>query len=103
MDQLSNMEHLVETRQRSYCEWKGSASYYSIVVGDARLLNVAWTYADPVPAFAPIRNHIAFYPGSLECSVDGERVVAQPGDFYGGWITANVAGPFKGAAGTLFW
>ncbi len=98
------MEHLVETPGSSYCEWKGMASYYSVVVGDARLENVAWFYPDPTPAFQPIQDHIAFYPGPMDgCFVDGERVVSQPGDFYGGWITSDLVGPFKGGAGTQGW
>ena len=98
------MEHLVRSPRRSYCEWKGTAGYYSVVVGGARLENVAWYYADPTPRFEPIRHFLAFYPEPMDgCFVDGERVVAQPGDFYGGWITSDLVGPFKGGAGTLGW
>jgi uncharacterized protein (DUF427 family) len=98
------MEHLIEAPGGSYCEWKGRAGYYSVVVGDVRLERVAWYYADPSSAFRPIRNYIAFYPEPMDgCFVDNERVVSQPGDFYGGWITADLVGPFKGGAGTHGW
>jgi hypothetical protein len=64
----------------------------------------AWTYPDPAPGFAALRGHVAFYPGRMDaCLLDDERVRPQPGDFYGGWITADVAGPFKGAPGTAGW
>jgi uncharacterized protein (DUF427 family) len=98
------MAHLVETAGSSFCEWKGRARYYDVVVGDRRLGRVAWSYPEPTAAFEPIRHHIAFYPGPMDgCFVDGERVAPQPGDFYGGWITANLEGPFKGGRGTHGW
>ena len=98
------MPYLVKTPGNAYCEWKGMACYYSVVAGDARLEKVAWFYADPTPAFQPIRDYIAFYPGPMDgCFVDGERAASQPGDFYGGWITSDLVGPFKGGAGTRNW
>ena len=98
------MGHLVAAPGSSYCEWKGRAGYYSVVVGDSRYERVAWFYGDPTPAFRPIRNHIAFYPEPMDgCFVDGERVVSQPGDLYGGWITSDLVGPFKGGPGTRGW
>jgi len=98
------MRHLERAPGASYCEWKGRACYYDVVVGDARLERIAWSYSDPTPGFEPIRDHIAFYPGPMDgCFVDGERVVAQPGDFYGGWITRDLVGPFKGGLGTRGW
>jgi uncharacterized protein (DUF427 family) len=98
------MQHLVEAPGSSYCEWKGRARYYSVVVGSERLEKVAWYYDDPTEAFDPIRNHIAFYPDRMDgCFVDDERVVSQPGDFYGGWITSDLVGPFKGGPGTHGW
>jgi uncharacterized protein (DUF427 family) len=97
-------EYLSATDQATFCEWKGSAGYYTIAVGDKVAPNAGWFYADPTPAFAAIRNYVAFYPGKMEaCFVDGERVQAQPGDFYGGWITKEIVGPFKGTAGTSGW
>jgi uncharacterized protein (DUF427 family) len=98
------MEHLIEVPGGSYCEWKGRAGYYSVVIGDARLEKVAWYYADPTPTFRPIRNYTAFYPEPMDgCFVDDERVVSQPGDFYGGWTTSDLVGPFKGGPGTHGW
>src|SRR5688572_20349950 len=95
---------LRETPRRTVCEWKGGATYYTVAVGDRTAPDAAWAYLDPTPAFAPIRGYVAFYPAPMdECRVDGERVVPQPGGFYGGWITADVVGPFKGEAGTLGW
>jgi len=88
----------------SLCEWKGEASYYDIVVGERVVAQAAWTYRQPSPAFAAIAGYIAIYPGKMdECYVDDERVRAQPGDFYGGWITSDIVGPFKGEPGTWGW
>ena len=89
---------------RSWCEWKGQASYFDLVVADEVITGAAWTYADPSRGFEAIRDHVALYPGRVDrCTVDGEVVVAQPGDFYGGWITSRVTGPFKGGPGTRGW
>jgi uncharacterized protein (DUF427 family) len=99
-----DLDRLMPTGRRSMCEWKGSASYADIIVGDARMVEACWSYPEPTAGFAAIRNHWAFYAQLLdECWVDDERVDANAGSFYGGWITANVTGPFKGAAGTTFW
>lgn len=94
---------LVPSTHTTFCEWKGLASYYDVVVGNAVAAAAAWTYRDPTPAFEGIRDHLAFYAQALDCSVDGEAVVANEGSFYGGWITRDVVGPFKGAAGTAHW
>ena len=95
---------LVAVSRRSMCEWKGSASYADVVVGSARAAEACWTYREPTPRFEPIRDHWAFYAQTLdECWVDDERVDPNEGSFYGGWITGNVTGPYKGAAGTMFW
>ena len=96
-------EFLQPESKGSHCEWKGAAHYWSISVGNQTLQNVAWSYPRPTAPFAAIANYVALYPGTLECFVDGERVKAQPGGFYGGWITKDVAGPFKGAPGTWGW
>lgn len=87
---------------RSFCEWKGVATYYDVVAEGQRLEGAAWTYLDPSAPFAAIVGHVAFYPQVLECLVDGERAMPQNA-FYGGWITSHVAGPFKGPTGTEFW
>lgn len=90
--------------RRTVCEWKGAAVYWDVCGGDERRPAAAWSYPDPTPAFAALRDHVAVYPGRMDaCHLGDERVAAQPGDFYGGWITADVTGPFKGPAGTLGW
>ena len=88
----------------SFCEWKGAARYWDVVVKDVALPRVGWSYSNPTVPFAMLRDHIAFYAGPFDrCSVNGETVIPQPGDFYGGWITANLAGPFKGVPGSMGW
>jgi uncharacterized protein (DUF427 family) len=89
----------------SFCEWKGDATYFDVIGGDGRRVErAAWTYLDPTPEFEAIRSAVAFYPGLMdECTLDGELVEAQPGGFYGGWITSEVVGPFKGGPGTRGW
>jgi uncharacterized protein (DUF427 family) len=87
----------------SRCEWKGTARYWTVQVAPLVLEAAGWSYDDPLPAFDAIRGHLAFYSGRLECSVDGVRVKPQPGGFYGGWVTPDVVGPFKGDPGTSGW
>ncbi|MFC0386817.1 DUF427 domain-containing protein [Muricoccus vinaceus] len=89
---------------RSFCEWKGEANYWSIWVGNRVAERAAWSYPDPTPAFAAIRDHLAVYAGAMDrCLVDDEAVTPQPGGFYGGWITRDLKGPFKGEPGTMCW
>ncbi|MEA5510600.1 DUF427 domain-containing protein [Crocosphaera sp. UHCC 0190] len=98
------MEYLHPTNQQSFCEWKGPANYYTIMVGDKQAVNVAWCYPNPTPEFAPIKDYLAFYVSPMdECLVNGEKVTPQPGGFYGGWITSDIVGPFKGVAGSWGW
>jgi len=98
------MEYFVPSPRRSICEWKGQAVYYSITVADRIARNSAWTYPDPSESFAEIAGYVAFYaPEMDECLVDGERVTPQPGGFYGGWITSEIVGPFKGVPGSMGW
>ena len=98
------MEYLSRTDRSTFCEWKGQAAYYSIKVGDKRKDNAAWFYPNPTSAFSSIKDYVAFYPGLMDaCLVDGEKVVVQPGDFYGGWATGDIVGPFKGGPGTWRW
>jgi uncharacterized protein (DUF427 family) len=88
----------------SWCEWKGRASYLDLAAGAVVAPRAAWYYPSPTAAFAAIAGHVAVYPGRVDaCFLDGERVRAQPGDFYGGWITSRVTGPFKGDPGTGGW
>lgn len=95
---------LRRSTRRSFCEWKGEARYWNVEIGGRTFTDVAWSYPDPTPAFAILRDHVAFYAGPFDrCSVDGERVRPQPGGFYGGWITSDLAGPFKGVPGSMGW
>jgi len=96
---------LVRSSRRTMCEWKGATTYWTLDTGSGQpAVDAAWSYEAPVGAFAAIAGHLAFYAQQLdECWVGDERVVANAGMFYGGWITRRVVGPFKGAAGTLHW
>jgi uncharacterized protein (DUF427 family) len=98
------MEHLSPAGGESFCEWKGVASYYDIEADGRNERRAAWSYPSPIPAYASLKDYVAFYPSLMDaCWVDGEKVRAQEGDFYGGWITPEVVGPFKGGPGTLGW
>lgn len=86
------------------CEWKGRATYYDVVLGDETTERAVWTYDNPTPDFASIAGCFCFYPAAFDaCYVDDEKARPQSGAFYGGWITSDVVGPFKGSAGTMFW
>ncbi len=97
-----NTTLLTPTRGQSVCEWKGVARYWALRHGGDNQ-PVAWDYPHPLPGYEMLVDHLAFYPGRVECYVDGERVQPQPGRFYGGWITAELAGPFKGEPGSEHW
>lgn len=98
------MQYLKRTRGATICEWKGRAIYYAVVVGNRRAETAVWSYPDPTPAFLPIKNYLAFYASKMDrCLIDGMEAHAQPGDFYGGWITEEIVGPFKGDPGTYGW
>ena len=86
------------------CEWKGTARYFDVTVGPVVRARAAWAYPDPAAGLEPIRDAVAFYAALAdECSVDGQVVEAQPGGFYGGWITPEIVGPFKGGPGSAGW
>lgn len=90
--------------RRTFCEFKGRAHYWTIQVGEQIAKDAAWSYPDPTPQFASIRDYLSLYPSQMQrCLVDGEEVQAQAGDFYGGWITRKIVGPFKGGPGTWGW
>lgn len=98
------MEYLVPSDRTTFCEWKGQGAYYHVVVGDKQLLDVAWYYPTPTAAFATLKDHVAFYPRPMDaCYIDGEKVQPQTGEFYGGWITSDIVGPFKGEPGSWGW
>jgi uncharacterized protein (DUF427 family) len=92
------------TTGSTWCEWKGRATYFDLVAGSRVAAGAAWTYPEPTDGFAALAGAIAVMPGLVDrCTVEGEAVVAQPGGFYGGWITSRVVGPFKGEPGTRGW
>ncbi|MEM1368196.1 MAG: DUF427 domain-containing protein [Cyanobacteria bacterium P01_H01_bin.15] len=97
-------EFLRPSVRKTFCEWKGPGRYYHLQVGDKELLDVAWYYPNPTTNFGPIQNYVAFYPEPLDrCTVDGQIVQPQAGGFYGGWITPDIVGPFKGEPGSWGW
>jgi uncharacterized protein (DUF427 family) len=98
------LDLLVPGQGQSVCEWKGAATYHTLVMGDRRIEDIAWSYERPARGFEGLRGHLAFYPGRVDAAwVGDERVRPQAGGFYGGWITARVRGPFKGEPGTMGW
>jgi uncharacterized protein (DUF427 family) len=98
------MDLLQATQRQSFCEYKGAATYFTLVAGGRTAENCAWAYPDPAAAYVDLRDHVAFFAGRVdECWVDDERVRPQPGGFYGGWITSDLEGPFKGAPGSEGW
>jgi uncharacterized protein (DUF427 family) len=95
---------LVPSARRSFCEFKGLASYWSLRVGEKLSVEAAWSYESPSSGYEAIRGHLAFYAGRVDaCYVEDERVQAQPGEFYGGWVTSDIIGPFKGRPGSETW
>lgn len=94
---------LNRTGRRTFCEWKGAATYYS--VGSPKsgevVSNRIWSYDDPTGGFQPLKGYLSLYAGPWDCFVDGEKVEAQPGDFYGGWVTSDIEGIVKGRQGNL--
>ena len=95
---------LAPTSRTTICEFKGAARYITVHGGGRVEENAAWFYPLPSPGFEALADHVAFYPSRMdECTIDGERVRAQAGDFYGGWITSDIGGPFKGGLGTSGW
>lgn len=103
-DVRSDSLSLLPSARRTWCEWKGEARYWTLRVCNRQSVNAAWSYPSPPRSFAAIRGYLAFYPTRVDaCYVGDERVRAQEGDFYGGWVTSNIRGPFKGGPGTFGW
>ncbi len=97
-------EYLTLSEHEALCEWKGMSRYWSVRVGKRFAENAAWSYPEPWKGYAAIKDHLAFSPRKMDaCFVDGHRVRPQPGEYYGGWITPDVVGPFKGEPGTERW
>ena len=97
-----NWKLLSATSGSSVCEWKGVAKYWTLSSA-LQAGAVGWSYPEPTSAFEKLRDYLSFYPAALACYVAGERVRPQPGRFYGGWITGEIVGPFKGEPGTEGW
>ncbi len=97
-------DYLLESHHQTFCEWKGVAKYYSLAAGGKTVENAGWYYPEPSSSFDGLKNYVAFYPSRVDaCYFDDEKVESQEGDFYGGWITSNIVGPFKGAPGSFGW
>ena len=95
---------VLPTGRTSFCEWKGRARYWSLREAGETAADCAWSYPTPTLSFAIIRDHLAVYPAAMQaCFVGDEAVTPQPGGFYGGWVTSNLSGPFKGGPGTMGW
>ena len=98
------MEWLVRGGPTTLCEWKGSATYWSVRVGERFVEQAAWSYLDPDHGYEAIRDYLAFFAGKMDaCYVGDQQVTAQPGHYYGGWITPEIVGPFKGDLGSEAW
>jgi uncharacterized protein (DUF427 family) len=98
------MEYLHPSPRRSLCEFKGHAHYWDVQVKDRKAADAAWSYPSPRSGYEAIRDSIAFYPSLMDaCYMDEEQVQPQRSGFYGGWITSEIEGPFKGAPGTEGW
>lgn len=99
-----SLSFLMSSRHSTFCEFKGMAVYWTLKVGERTSENAAWSYPLPSARYLKLKNHISFYASRVdECYVDEEKVAAQSGDFYGGWITSEIVGPFKGGSGTWGW
>jgi uncharacterized protein (DUF427 family) len=97
-------EYLLPSERHTFCEFKGRADYYTIAHNDKRSANAAWFYPRPPHGYEQLAGYVAFYPGRVDaCFVDDKQVQPQAGDFYGGWITSDITGPFKGGRGTSGW
>lgn len=97
-------EHLIRESRTTMCEFKGRAIYFTVAVGDRSVSQAAWAYPTPTSRYEPLTDHVAFYASKMDaCYVDEEKVRTQEGDFYGGWITDDIVGPFKGGPGTMGW
>lgn len=98
------MEVLSPSGHETFCEWKGLAQHYTLRLDGRESRDAAWSYRSPTPGYERIAGYLAFYPGRVDtCTLDGERVQPQPGSYYGGWITSDVVGPFKGEPGSEGW
>lgn len=99
-----SFDHLVQSKSDiTLCEWKGLATYWTLKYNDQTIEDVAWSYPKPFPGYETLKNALAFFPGKIDCFVNDEHVQPQPGKYYGGWVTSNITGPFKGEPGSKGW
>jgi uncharacterized protein (DUF427 family) len=97
-------DRLEISRTITVCEFKGVATYWNLRLDDRVVRDAGWSYQQPNRGYEAIAGHLAFYAGRVgEAWVGDERVTPQPGDFYGGWVTSRIVGPFKGDPGTFGW
>ena len=95
---------LTPTRGSTWCEFKGAAASFDVSAGDAVIRRGAWTFPAPSSGFEQLVGMVAVYPSPMDsCEVGDEVVQPQEGDFYGGWVTSRIVGPFKGGPGTMGW
>lgn len=94
---------LEATTVRTHCEWKGIATTYDVLVDGERVVGAAWSYQEVYPEYQELLGWVAYFPGIVSCFVERETVYPQPGGYYGGWVTRQIVGPFKGAPGTEDW
>ena len=95
---------MLPTARTSFCEWKGEARYWTVQVEERTAKDAAWSYPAPYPKYEAIRDYVAFYPRRMDaCFVGEERAQPQPGFYYGGWVTGDLTGPFKGVPGSEGW
>jgi len=96
--------YLSPSPRRTMCEFKGQSHFYTVSVDGRSARNAVWEYPEPQSGYEALKDHLCFYPSLMErCLVNGEAVTPQEGDFYGGWITRRIVGPYKGGAGTWGW
>ncbi len=95
--------YLKQSSGRSFCEWKGQATYWSLLAPQESVSQIGWSYESPSPRFAELKSFLSFYPRKSECYLGDERVRPQSGGFYGGWVTDEIVGPYKGEPGTSGW
>ena len=92
------MKYLIPTSKNSTCEYKGKAVYYDLRVGEKTVTAAGWSYPEPTKGYEDIKDYIAFYPRLMDaCYVDGEKVTPEPGEYFGGWVTSDILGPFEGS------
>lgn len=98
------LEYLTQIERRTFCEWKGWSIYYDLKVGEKQVKAAVWRFFEPNPNFVALKDCYGFYPSLMDaCYVNDELVTPQPGNYYGGWITKDIVGPFKGEPGTMWW